>query len=438
MRHAILCRAGWILLAVVAGMPMVAGAAAASDINDIAQAYVKLVLQVGLYDPPYVDAYFGPAEWKPSEANVPEKFPAERLRADARKLAQRLDTVDGRSFADIEKLRLAVLRKQLAALRTKIDLLDGVKLSFDEESKALYDIVVPPCDPNTFRQVIDKIGKLLPGEGSVTERFNSFRSAFTIPSDRFERVLSNAIDAYHDQTRAHLRLPAGENSRIQFVSGQSWGAALTYKGDFVSVAAVNRGAPLGVADVVEIAGHELYPGHHAYFCLQQEQLHKKRGWVEYCVWPLAGPRAIVAEGLAEYGCKDLLMTPDQEAELCRDVLFPAAGLNPDQARKYCQVMALKDELDAAIVEAARRYLDGRMNRGAAYDWLERYSLTTPGGASSLLSFIDQFRTYIVTYSAGRGLIRKHIESRAGADPARRWQAFQTLLSTPGTASNLAP
>ncbi len=426
-----------ILLPAVLALSARAGAAGPADINDIAQAYVKLVLEIGRYDPPYVDAYFGPASWNPAEGSTPAEFPAARLRAAAEGLIKKLSSVNNRSLAKVEQLRPAVLNKQLLALRAKIDLLGGVKMSFDEESRALYDIVAPVYDPNSFQRVIDRMDKLLPGAGSVAERFNRFRQTFTIPADRLENVLTTAIEEYRRRTLTHLPLPAGESCRLQLVSGQPWGAALTYQGKNVSLMAVNKGAPLGVTDVVEIAGHELYPGHHVYMCLQEEELYRKRGWAEYCVWPLTSPRALIAEGLAEYGCKEMLLTPDEQAQFCRSVLFPAAGLDPEQAQKYVQLLALKDELNGAVIEAARRYLDGRMDRGAVYDWLERYYLTSPGGASSLLSFIEQYRSYMVTYAVGRDIVKRHIETRAGSDPARRWQLFRTLLSTPGTASNLA-
>ncbi len=38
-----------------------------AQMNKTAEAYVKLVLEVGLYDADYVDAYYGPDEWKPKE-----------------------------------------------------------------------------------------------------------------------------------------------------------------------------------------------------------------------------------------------------------------------------------------------------------------------------------------------------------------------------------
>ena len=54
---------------VVSGL-LIAGSsrgASAGEIDDIAESYVKLVLEIGLYEPDYVDTYFGPPEWQPPE-----------------------------------------------------------------------------------------------------------------------------------------------------------------------------------------------------------------------------------------------------------------------------------------------------------------------------------------------------------------------------------
>jgi hypothetical protein len=56
-----LCR---ILVAAAAVLlsPRISQADVRSDVNDIAESYVRLVLEIGLYDDVYVDAYFGPSE----------------------------------------------------------------------------------------------------------------------------------------------------------------------------------------------------------------------------------------------------------------------------------------------------------------------------------------------------------------------------------------
>ena len=40
------------------------GARAADEMNAVAERYARLVLALGQYDPDYVDAFYGPAEWK--------------------------------------------------------------------------------------------------------------------------------------------------------------------------------------------------------------------------------------------------------------------------------------------------------------------------------------------------------------------------------------
>src|SRR5262245_42822377 len=40
------------------------GAQAAEDMNAVAERYAHLVLALGQHDPDYVDAFYGPSEWK--------------------------------------------------------------------------------------------------------------------------------------------------------------------------------------------------------------------------------------------------------------------------------------------------------------------------------------------------------------------------------------
>ena len=52
--------------------------------NVVAEGYVKLVLALGQHDAAYVDAYYGPPEWK-SEAEQ-RKRPLAEIDADAARL----------------------------------------------------------------------------------------------------------------------------------------------------------------------------------------------------------------------------------------------------------------------------------------------------------------------------------------------------------------
>jgi len=224
---------------------------------------------------------------------------------------------------------------------------------------------------------------------------------------------------------------------MEFVSGKPWGAWATYQGDGLTRIQVNGGAPFCVGDIVHLARHEFYPGHHTHLTLLDTHLVKGRGWMEFSVLPLYSPLVLVAEGLAEYGSYDLLPRADRLA-FERATLFPLADIDPADAENYDKIMELKSTLDGAIAEAARRYLAGQMDYAQTQDWLRRYALMLPGAETSMIQFIDRHRSYIITYALGRRLVKDYVNRHGGAtDPAKRWQLLQTLLTTPQTPSSLA-
>jgi hypothetical protein len=122
----------------------------------------------------------------------------------------------------------------------------------------------------------------------------------------------------------------------------------------------------------------------------------------------------------------------------QDVLFPLAGLDATKVASYYQVLDLIDRLSYAGNEAARKYINGEMNRDSAVAWLEKYGMYTRPRAEQRLRFIDQYRSYVINYNLGKDLVRAYIERRMGRDrtPQRRWREFVALLSSPRLPSGL--
>jgi hypothetical protein len=121
-------------------------------------------------------------------------------------------------------------------------------------------------------------------------------------------------------------------------------------------------------------------------------------------------------------------------------LFPLAGLDPTKAEAYFEAYQLAERLSYAVNEAARRYLNGDFTAAQAADWLERYGLMTRARAEQRVRFIDQYRSYVINYNLGEDLVRQYIERRGGTadQPAKRWQEFAALLSSPRLPSGLRP
>ena len=99
--------------------------------NNIAEGYVKLVLEVGKYDANFVDAYYGPKEWKPKEENLQFDSTAyDKLIYTADSLLNELELLSEYSATELETLRYRYLYKQLFAVKTKIIILNGSVLTF--------------------------------------------------------------------------------------------------------------------------------------------------------------------------------------------------------------------------------------------------------------------------------------------------------------------
>ena len=410
------------------------------SMDKIAESYVKLVLKIGLYDADYVDAYYGPEEWKPSKVEGAEQgqFPHSQLDAEATGLIDQLRKVNQNEFGSLERLRYTYLEKQLLSVKAKIDLLSGRKMSFDDESKALYDAAAPVHDEEYFENILKKLDNTLPGNGDIYERFNNYKKKFIIPKDRLDAVLKAAMAECRRRTLKYIELPENENLTIEYVTDKPWFAYNWYRGNGCSLIQVNVDLPVYINSAVDLACHEGYPGHHVNLTLLEKCLVRDRNWMEFCVSPLYSPQSLIAEGIAEYGI-DIAFDAITRIEFEQKVLFPLAGLDPSEAEQYYKIRELIKELECAWNEVARQYLDGRMNKDEAIKWFTRYRLSTSEEADQYVRFIEKYRSYVVNYDVGQRMVRDHIEKHAGTEnhPNRRWEVFYTLLSTPQTPSGLA-
>ena len=406
-----------------------------SDMNQIAERYVKLVLAVGQHDENYVDAYYGPEAWQ-AEAKA-EKVPLDKIKGDAASLIEQLKKLNLSKAEEIVRLRQQYLTKQLEALVTRVEMLKGKKLTFDQESKALYDAVAPTFPESHFKKVLSQLELLLPGKEALPERLDRFKRDFIIPKDKLDTVFNAAIDEARKRTKKYISLPAQESFQIEYVTGKSWSGYNWYKGNSHSLIQINTDLPIYIDRAVDLACHEGYPGHHVYNVLLEQHLLKEKGWVEFSVYPLFSPQSLIAEGSANFGI-EVAFPGQQRIAFERDVLFPLAGLDKSKAAQYYAVQALMNQLSYAGNEAARRYLNGEINRDQAAEWLVKYTLSTPERAGQRVRFFDQYRSYVINYNLGQDLVRKYIESRGGTSnqPDKRWQEFKILLSSPRLPSGL--
>jgi hypothetical protein len=406
--------------------------------NTIAERYVTLVLAVGRHDADYVDAFYGPAEWK-AEAERRNMALPEIDAAAGRLIADIPDLSDADRRDELAVLRRGYLRRQLEALRTRVRMLEGLKLTFDEESQALYDASAPVHPESYFSEALTEIDRLLPGDGPLVDRYDAFRQKFIIPAPRLARVFDRAIAECRARTLSHVTLPPAESFTVEYVTNKPWSGYNWYKGGYRSLIQVNTDLPIYIDRAVDLACHEGYPGHHVYNALLEQHLVRDRGWVEFTVYPLFSPQSLIAEGTANYGI-EVAFPGDERAAFEHDVLYPEAGLDPSQAAAYARVQALVDRLAYAGNEAARKYLNGQFDRKQATAWLAQYAMTSPVRAEQRTRFFDTYRSYVINYNLGKDLVKQYVESKGGvaAQPGKRWEEFVRLLASPRLPSGLRP
>lgn len=400
----------------------------------VAESYVKLVLGVGQHDPDYVDAFYGPPEWKVHAEAA--KRPLADLRSEAERLLADLQGMPA-SGGELERLRHQYLTRQLQSMVARLDMLSGKKLSFDEESQALYDAVAPTYGADHFQGILDQLERLVPGEGPLPERVERYREGFVIPREKLDAVFQAAIAECRRRTAEHFELPPGESFEVEYVTGKSWSAYNWYKGGFHSLIQVNTDLPVYVDRAIDLACHEGYPGHHVYNVLLEKHLVRDRGWPEFSVYPLFSPQSLIAEGTANFGI-DVAFPGEERVRFEREKLFPLAGIDASMADRYSEILRLVQQLAYAGNEAARGYLNGTMTREQAVDWLVRYNLFAPARAAQRVQFFDQYRSYVINYNLGQDLVRQYIERRGGTEdnPAKRWEEFEKLLASPRLPSGL--
>ena len=402
----------------------------------IAEGFVKLALAIGEHDPLYVDAYFGPEAWR--ERARREKKSLEEIRTAAGPLIADLEKLDASREEEPLRLRRAFLIKQLESLVARVIMLEGTKLSFDEESKALYDVAAPRRDERRLREALGRIDSLVPpGEGTLLDRLERFKKDFVIPKDRLEAVFTAAIAEARKRTKEHIPLPADESFTVEYVTGQSWGAYNWYKGSNRSVIQINTDFPTYIDAPLGLACHEGYPGHHVQNVLLEQDLVKGRGWIEFTVSPLFSPLSPINEGAASFGI-EVAFPGDSRYEFERDVLYPLAGVDPAKAEVYDAIRNLLREVHCAETEAARQYLDGEITAEEAARYLSVNALMSLERARRLVTFFDQYRSYIVNYDVGYDLVKSFIERGGGtADrPEKRWDELRALISFPRVPSEL--
>ena len=367
-----------------------------------AERYLQLGLEVGRHGDDVVDAYFGPPELKAAVDAADPVDPA-HLAESARALQAELD--DG------------WLRDQVSGLGAYAEVLAGRPRPYEDEVEACYLLRPRRTDEAVFAEVHERLEELLPGPGTLAERYDAYRRSAFVPRERVEQVAGEVIETARRCTRELVDMPEGERVDLEIVHDVPWMGYCEYVGGLRSQISINGDLSLSFIDLVRLIIHETYPGHHVERCRKDELLVRGRGLLEETIVLLPTPQSVIAEGIATIAPGILLdRTPEAFASVA-----DAAGIDMDFARAVAVESALEDAGWVELNAAQLLHSDG-MGEDDVRAYFERWALLDAEFSAHAIRFLrgTTSRSYVICYPAGRELCTAYV----AGDPAR----FRRLLS----------
>jgi len=394
------------------------------SIGKLAEDYVRIALVIGQYDESFVDAYYGPDSLKP--VTPPSAvFPKDSLLTVVRSLKAKVDSLA--SADSTVANRAAWMSDQLISFNRRIRIFAGEYDLFDNESKDLFGTAAPVFNEAYYKRLVGQLDSLLPGKGSVPERFQLLANRFIIPKEKLDAVFKAAIAECRKRTLQHYKLPDNEDFKLEFVTNKSWNGYNWYKGNHQSLIQINTDINIFIDRAIDVGSHESYPGHHVYNMLLEQKLYREQGLLEISMYPLFSPQSLIAEGTANYGI-EVAFPGNEKTIFAREVLLPMAGLDTSGIALYFKALEWKGKLNYVRNDIGRGLLSGSMTEEESMRWLQEYGLYNKETAAKSISFIRTYRCYVINYNYGLDLVKAYVESHGGMDPVERWKVFETLLN----------
>jgi hypothetical protein len=369
----------------------------------VSERYLRLGLQLGRHVEGVVDAYFGPAELAAAVDAEPLVDPQVLVAAAEVLLAELAD---------------GWLRDQVVGLHTYAGVLAGESRSYADEVEGCYGVRPTYTDEAVFTAAHERLAELLPGEEPLAERYKRWQDSTRVPAERLEHALAAVIEEARARTRGLVELPAGEGVVLETVRDKPWWASCDYLGDLRSRITVNVDLPMSAVELLVLAIHETYPGHHAERCCKEHLLARGRGLLQETLVLAPTPQALVAEGIAKLA-PSMLLEGDGGPALA--AVMHDSGVEIDLAHGLA-VSRAHEPCEWAWANAALMLHEDGASESDARAYLERWGLETPEWAAHMIRFATEpsQRTYVHTYAAGRELCRSYV----AGEPER----FRRLLT----------
>jgi hypothetical protein len=388
-------------------------------VDPVVERYLLLGLRLGRHLDGLVDAYYGPPELAERVAAAPVVGLGE-LRAEARRLLRDLADWDSPH-------RRAWLRAQVGGLLATAEKLDGEPIGYRDEVERCYGVRPSFVPEDTFEQAHGRLDAVLPGTGSLRDRYVTWREAQAVPPDRLDAAIASLAEDFRDRTDRLFGLPEGERVDFELVRDQPWSGFNYYLGGLRSRVAINVDLPVLSPTLAHLVAHEAYPGHHTEHTRKEVGLVRSQGHLEETIFLVGTPQCLLAEGLADLGLE--VIVGERPEPVVAEHLRPLGV--PYDAEVVAGLATAGQALDGVRGNVALLLHEEGVDAGEAVAYLERWSLLPRARAEKAVAFLTDptWRAYISCYVEGLPLCRRFVDG----DPAR----FERLVTEPLIPADLA-
>ena len=304
-------------------------------LSKFGEAFLLLALRIDKHIKGYVDFYYGPEKLRQNVDNEALTSPSILL-IDSDSLLNKLDL----QGYDIKRKRY--LEKLLTAMRTSIELLNGIEIPIEDQFLKLYDVALQPAKESELKNLKKEYDKAYGGPGSLDERLANLRVMRRVPEENVFSFFKRALVITEKRTKELFinLLPESEQIQLDLIQEKNsnkikWACYEWYLGNYNSRIEVNPKFNMYWTALLRYSAHEGYPGHHTEFSVKERTLYRELNQFEHSILLLNSPKLLISEGIADLAI-NVLFSYQNQAEI---------GLN-----EFCPDVSKEDSLNAMIAQ----------------------------------------------------------------------------------------
>ena len=283
-------------------------------LSEFGRDFLLLALRINKHKIGYVDFYIGPKKLRKVVDNEEITSP-KKLLTDCSTLQEKL------LIQSYHKARERYIEKTILAMRTSIEILNGIDIPIQDQFLKFYDIPLQPVNEAELVNLKEEISEVYGGSGSLEQRMSKLRVRRTVPGVKVFNLFKKALSIVKVRTRELFvdLLPRNESININLLKkinkdDVKWVYYNWYLGNYRSRIDVNPNFNMYWTTLLPAAAHEGYPGHHTEFSVKEQLLYHDLNQFEHSILLLNSPKLFISESIAELAT-NMLYSYQEQAEI---------------------------------------------------------------------------------------------------------------------------